>query len=159
MQSMGMQSGQLPDAQITSYTETNAAWRAANGRLYFEKVLNREGAWRAGANDVHQWFQVDFGGWAKIVRVATQGRHDGNEWVKSYTLSFGYDGVFFEPYKQSGRTAVRTNIPTYTPTYFPTFPFYIPIYLSIYLPTYLPTFLPTYLPTFLPTYLPTFLPT
>ena len=110
MKSLGMQSGQLPDAQITSYTETNSAWRAANGRLYFEKILSgREGAWRAGTNDVHQWFQVDFGGWAKITRVATQGRHDANEWIKRYTLSFSYDGVFFEPYKQNGRTAVGNN--------------------------------------------------
>ena len=37
-----------------------------------------------------------------VTKVATQGRQDGEWYVKSYYLSYSYDGVFFEDYKEDG---------------------------------------------------------
>ena len=37
-----------------------------------------------------------------VTKVATQGRQDGAWWVTSYSLSYSYDGVFFEDYKEDG---------------------------------------------------------
>ena len=34
----------------------------------------------------------------KITRISTQGRQDANQWVKSYTLSYSYDGVWWYKY-------------------------------------------------------------
>ena len=53
-----------------------------------------------------QWLQVDFENAVKIVRVSTQGRQNANWWVKTYILSSGLDGVFFEEYQINGETKV-----------------------------------------------------
>ena len=45
---------------------------------------------------------MNFGERTKVTKVATQGRQDGAWWVKSYCLSYSYDGVFFEDYKEDG---------------------------------------------------------
>ena len=98
MDALGMQNGQIPDSAITASSSANAVSHAPSiGRLHFlSSGSGKYGSWAAGANNVNQWFQVDFGGWTKITAVATQGRQDGNQWVKSYSLQFSYDGVFWE---------------------------------------------------------------
>ena len=52
---------------------------------------------------------MNFGEWTKVTKVATQGRQDGAWWVKSYFLSYSYDGVFFEDYKEDGFVKVFYN--------------------------------------------------
>ncbi|KAJ7390433.1 EGF-like repeat and discoidin I-like domain-containing protein 3 [Desmophyllum pertusum] len=98
MDALGMQNGQIPDSAITASSSANAVSYAPSiGRLYFLSAgSGKYGSWAAGANNVNQWFQVDMGSWTKISAVSTQGRQDSNQWVKSYSLSFSYDGVFWE---------------------------------------------------------------
>lgn len=55
------------------------------------------------------FFQVNLGYRAIIVATAIQGRQDLNQWVTSYTLKYGNDGIRFRNY-QSGRAGVRLNI-------------------------------------------------
>ena len=97
MAALGMQSGALHDRYISSSSDWNAAHRAANGRLHFQAGHGRTGAWSARHNNVHQWLQIG-GKWMKITRISTQGRQDANQWVKSYTLSYSYDGVWWYKY-------------------------------------------------------------
>ena len=54
-----------------------------------------------------QWFQVNFGKWVKIARMSHQGRQDANQWIKKFTITYSYDGVFFYKYKKGGKIAVR----------------------------------------------------
>ena len=98
MDALGMQNGQIPDSAITASSSANAVSHAPSiGRLHFlSSGTGKYGSWAAGANNANQWFQVDFGGWRKISAVATQGRQDADQWVKSYSLQFSYDGVFWE---------------------------------------------------------------
>ena len=77
-----------------------------NGRLHFQSKSGQYGAWAVSKNDQFQWFQVDFGSFTKVTGLATQGRQDGSWWVKTYSLSFSYDGVFFEDYKEENVTKV-----------------------------------------------------
>ena len=42
----------------------------------------------------------------RIKGVATQGRQDASQWVKSYTVSYSMDGMNFVPYKENGRVRV-----------------------------------------------------
>ena len=56
------------------------------------------GSWAAASNNADQYFQVDFGTWTQITAVATQGRQDSAQWVKTYSLSFSYDGVFWQTF-------------------------------------------------------------
>ena len=39
--------------------------------------------------------------------IGSQGRQDANQWVKSYTLSYGMNGVDFAHYKENGRVKVK----------------------------------------------------
>ncbi|XP_078346606.1 uncharacterized protein LOC144631897 [Oculina patagonica] len=97
MDALGMQSGQIPDSAITASSSANAnSYAPYVGRLHFNSAgSGKYGSWAAGANNENQFFQVDFGSWTKISAVATQGRQDSNQWVKTYSLSFSYDGVFW----------------------------------------------------------------
>ena len=80
--------------------------RPGNGRLHFQKELSplRYGAWAtAGGHyltNKDSWFQVNFGSWAKVTIVATQGRQDAAQWVTKYLLSYSYDGLFFKYYME-----------------------------------------------------------
>ena len=83
-----MQNLQIPDSSITASSSSNAiSFAPYIGRLNFLSAgSGKYGSWAAGANDENQWFQVDLGSWTKISAVATQGRQDANQWVKTYTL-------------------------------------------------------------------------
>lgn len=95
---LGMESGIIPDGQISASSEWNSGHRAANARLNFIHGSGRTGAWSARRNDQHQWLKVDFGKIAKIEKVATQGRADARQWVTKYTLSYSRDNIFWSHY-------------------------------------------------------------
>ena len=46
----------------------------------------------------------------RIKGVATQGRQDANQWVKSYTVSYSTDGMNFVPYKENKRVKVGVEL-------------------------------------------------
>ena len=100
MDALGMQNGKIPDSAITASSAANAVSFAPHiGRLHFlSSGSGKYGSWAAGANNAEQYFQVDFGTWTQITAVATQGRQDSSQWVKTYSLSFSYDGVFWETF-------------------------------------------------------------
>ena len=102
LDALGMQNGRIPDSAISASSEYNAAFKAINGRLHFLLRLGRHGAWATKTNDVFQYLQINFGDWTKVTRVVIQGRQDADQWVKSFSLSYGYDAVFFKDYKEDG---------------------------------------------------------
>ena len=73
-----------------------------NGRLHFQASSGQHGAWAVSTNNEFQYFEVNFGEWTKVTKVATQGRQDRAWWVTSYCLSYSYSGAFFEDYKEDG---------------------------------------------------------
>lgn len=97
-----MQNGKIEDSAVSASTEYGTAYKAINGRLHFVYRSGRIGAWAAKTNDAYQFLQVNFGDWTKVTRVAIQGRSDYNQWVKNFTLSYGYDHIFFKDYKEDG---------------------------------------------------------
>ena len=102
-----MQNNQIPDSALSASTSYNVnSMGPGNGRLYFQAKSGKYGAWATSTNDKFQWFAVDFGSYAKVTGLATQGRQDGNWWVESYSLSFSHDDVFFEDYKENNMKKV-----------------------------------------------------
>ena len=97
-----MQNGKIPDSAITASTEYSTAYKSINGRLHFLYRSGRVGSWSAKTNDVFQYLQVDFGDFTKVSRVAIQGRTDADQWVKTFSLSYGYDSIFFRVYEEDG---------------------------------------------------------
>ena len=97
MDALGMESGDIPDSAITASSSYNGNSLPSIGRLHFLSAgSGKHGSWIARTNDVNQWFEIDFGSWIKISAIETQGRQDANQWVKTYSVSFSYDGVFYQ---------------------------------------------------------------
>ena len=106
LEALGMQNGRIPDSAITASSEYNAASKAINGRLHFLMRSGRYGAWIAKRNDIFQYLQINFGDWTKVSRIAIQGRQDAEQWVKSFSISYSYDAVFFKDYNENGAKKV-----------------------------------------------------
>ncbi|XP_078374694.1 uncharacterized protein LOC144658198 [Oculina patagonica] len=101
---LGMESGEISDAQIDASSKWDANHTAERGRLNFQETGVKAGAWSALINDVNQWLQIDMiGPYVTVMRVATQGRnaHLPGQWVTKYRLRYSDDGVNFRYYKQS----------------------------------------------------------
>lgn len=58
------------------------------------------GAWCVKYNTRNEWFQIDFQAASRISKISTQGRHDADQWVTTYRLSFSTDGANFAIYKE-----------------------------------------------------------
>ena len=110
IEALGMQNKQIPDSAITASSYGYSGIKAHNGRLHFlYKSSHVVGGWVARWIDQNPFFQVHFGDWRKVTRVAIQGRQDSDEWVESFSLSYGYDSVFFQDYTEEGVKKVRKS--------------------------------------------------
>ncbi|CAB4021554.1 Hypothetical predicted protein, partial [Paramuricea clavata] len=97
---LGMENGEILDAQIPASSEYRSNHGADNARLNLERA-NHSHAW-VPSHASGSWLQVDFELQATISEVLTQGRGDYPQWVKNYTLSYSSNGVDFHPYCQNG---------------------------------------------------------
>lgn len=94
-----MQNGAIPDSALTASSEAGPAHSPNRGRLNY---ATPPAAWSSGGAHYlkNSWFQVDFGSWTKVTRIATQGRKYAYEWVTRYRVSYSYDGIFFKDYTE-----------------------------------------------------------
>ncbi|XP_044171678.1 uncharacterized protein LOC114977630 isoform X6 [Acropora millepora] len=103
--SLGMESRTIKNAQITASSQWDQNHAAIQGRLNFQTSGIKQGAWSARFNDKNQWLQIDLQAvYTKVTAVASQGRHQSNQWVTKYTLQFSNDGIFFQNYREEGKT-------------------------------------------------------
>lgn len=109
LEALGMQNGEIPDSDITASTERTKGF---HGRLHLLYTTWKSGGWEARKNDDNQFLQVYFGDLRKVTRVAIQGRQEKDQWVKSFVLSYGYDSVIFEDYKEDGLKKVNKRKPS-----------------------------------------------
>ena len=98
---LGVETGKISNAQMTSSSSWNAALATGKGRLY------GVGSWSARINDENQWIVVDLGRDEVVTAIATQGRSNYNQWVKTYSVSSSLDGKTFESYEVGGSVKVR----------------------------------------------------
>ena len=96
-----MKSGKIPDSAITATTIYNQYCGPERARLDTVKSGNFNGAWIPKTLDMGQWIQVDLGKITKIARIATQGRQDAAQWVKSYSITYSLEGGPFLPYNNN----------------------------------------------------------
>ena len=98
---LGMKSGKIPDSAITATTIYNQYYGPERARLDTVKSGSFGGAWIPKTRDMGQWIQVDLGQITKITRIATQGRQDAAQWVKSYSITYSVQGDPFLPYNDN----------------------------------------------------------
>ena len=106
-EALGMESGAIPDGQISASSEWNAAHGAIRGRLHLQAGEGKKGSWSTAVKDANQWIQVDLGNYSTTVtQVATQGSRNGfdsSQWVTKYKLQYSDDEVNFQYYKEQGQ--------------------------------------------------------
>ena len=101
---LGLEDKRIPNGHLTASTYYNYRLSPIYGRL------NGLYSWSVRSNRVGQWFQVNFVELTRVKGVATQGRQNANQWVKSYTVSYSVDEMNFSPYKENRRVKVRIEI-------------------------------------------------
>ena len=107
-QPMGLQSGGLNNRMITASSQWDKYHAAFLARLHWRRRGRYMGAWSAKHNNRYQWLQVDFGKAAKIIRIATQGRQDADQWVTQYYVMHSLDLIRFNEYKE--RNSRRVSV-------------------------------------------------
>ena len=80
-----------------------AGWEAYKGRL------NHQTTYLAGNNNKGQWLQVDFGKVVKVTKIATQGRHNANQYITKYVVSSSLDGSLFQFQEHKPYTVPRVG--------------------------------------------------
>ena len=103
---LGIEDKRVHDKMMRASSYTSYYCRPASGRLNGRRYGRYGGAWCAKRRDKRQWLQVDFGALTKVSRIATQGRQNSAQWVKSYSLSYSKNGYAYVPYRVGGRTKV-----------------------------------------------------
>ena len=81
-------------AQLASLTDEHlsvSTFFSSDLNLSFSRI-NSAAGWAALNNDANQWIQVTLNEVKVIVKVATQGRGDWDQWVTSYKLQTSYGG-------------------------------------------------------------------
>ena len=113
--SLGMENGNITDAQITASSEwrgTGHYLHAYRGRLHLKAAEDMKGAWAPVRLDKDQWLQVDLRSYnARVTGVATQGRQDARQWVKKYKLQFSFfnEPGSFQTYKEKGQNKEKAS--------------------------------------------------
>ena len=99
-----MESGAITNGQISfsSQKENNAK---------IVRLHHTERNWIADENDTNPWLQLDLRAQnTKVTRVATQGSHQHNKWVKKYKLQYSNFGVRFQNYTEQGQTISKVKL-------------------------------------------------
>ena len=99
----GVETGKIADSQISS-SSAYPGLEAVRGRL---KGVS---SWSARVLNKDQWVQIDLGRDEVVTAIATQGRANANQWVKSYSLSYSLDGENFASYKTKDIVKASTNL-------------------------------------------------
>ena len=88
----------IPDSQLSGSGYFDSRYHYGRSRLHTQgNGGSIGGAWATDANTVGEYIQADFGQLQRIQTVATQGRHDWDQWMTSYKFAYSTDGVTY-PY-------------------------------------------------------------
>ena len=95
MEPLGMESGVIPDSQITASSVHSNNQSPAQARL--SKL-----GWTAALNDPKSWLQIDLGSYKIVTRLATRGSSQSvtGSWVTMYRLQYSDDGFMFHFYQE-----------------------------------------------------------
>ncbi|CAH1776940.1 unnamed protein product [Owenia fusiformis] len=86
----------VPDDHFSvSSTHSHSTPLGARARLNYDDPGGCR-SWCAGSNDANQYIEVDLGRAVFVSGIVTQGRHDYDQWVKSYKLK--YKAAEVEPF-------------------------------------------------------------
>ena len=99
-----MESGAITNEQISFSSQ-----KQNNPKIV--RLHHTKRTWIADENDIYQWLQLDLRAQnTEVTRVATQGSHQHNKWVKKYKLQYSNYGVRFQNYTEQGQTISKVKL-------------------------------------------------
>ena len=107
---LGIEDKKIPYSAFSASSKWNSNHGPSRARLNTVRQGHKTGAWSAKRNDRRQWIQVDLGTRTTVTQILTQGRQDANQWVKTYTVSYGNNGRKFVAYRAKGRVRVSLHM-------------------------------------------------
>ena len=105
---LGMEDRRILSGHLRASSSYNYNHGPDRARLNIYNSHGRTGAWVAKYRNAKQWLQIDLKQMGIIKGIATQGRREAHQWVKSYTISYSRRGLRFKMYNAYGRVKVRT---------------------------------------------------
>ena len=100
-----MESGAITDEQITSSSQKHKN----NAKIV--RLHHTRKTWIPDKKDSNPWLQLDLRAQnTEVTRVATQGSHQHNKWVKKYKLQYSNYGVRFQNYTEQGQTISKVKL-------------------------------------------------
>ena len=106
---LGMEDYRILSGHLRASSSYNYNHGPDRARLNIFNSHGRTGAWVARHRNTHQYLQIDLMQLSIIKGIATQGRREAHQWVKSYSLSFSRFGVRFKAYVSYGRVKVMAK--------------------------------------------------
>ncbi|XP_020614238.1 lactadherin-like [Orbicella faveolata] len=85
---LGLEDRSIPDPDITASSEVSIYYGPRLGRLNNVESGSDQGGW-CGLVKLGDWIQVNLRKIAKVTAIATQGRQDYPQWVKTYKICYG----------------------------------------------------------------------
>ena len=105
---LGVEDRRIPDSALSSSSRWDTHHGPHRCRLNAQRRGRNRGAWSSRANNRAQWLQIDVGSRAILYGMATQGRQDLGQWVKTYKVMYSSDGVRWRWYQVRRRTLVSS---------------------------------------------------
>lgn len=103
-----MESGLIPDVQVSASSEYSDLYAATKGRLN-----NSPQPWVPASSDADQWLKIDVLAmgrkYVRVTGIATQGRYHStvSHWVTKYKVKYSDDDVTWQFYKVHGQNSVK----------------------------------------------------
>ena len=108
---LGVEDMRIPDSAFTASSSTNNDHRPSLARLNLLTDGKHMAAWCPKVKSTNQWLQINLGEITAVTKVATQGRYNKEDRVKTYKLSYSVDGSHWTWYKQRAVDKVTREIP------------------------------------------------
>ena len=83
---LGLQTGEISDAQLSASSELSA-----NTTSYYSRLNQPNTAWVAGTDDENQWLEVNMYRQTVITGVNMQGNPSADQWVTRYKVDVSLD--------------------------------------------------------------------
>ena len=108
---LGVEDMRISDSAFTASGSYNNNHRPSLARLNLLSDGKHIAAWCPKAKSTNQWLQINLGEITAVTKVATQGRYNSEDSVKTYKLSYSVDGIHWTWYKQRAVDKVTREIP------------------------------------------------
>ena len=103
---LGIEDGRILSGHLRASSSYNYNHGPNRARLNIYASHGRTGAWVAKYRSSNQWLQIDLRQMCIIKGIATQGRREAHQWVKTFQLSYSRYGARFRSYVSYGRVKV-----------------------------------------------------